>query len=83
MPLVVVGKCLDVVMVRRVDAGMSGLRHSWTGQTGRVNLGVLTRWVSPDLVLAAVAGRARPPRRPSPLTPSFMAYFTLGLALWS
>lgn len=83
MPLVVSGMCLDVVMGRRVDAGMSGLRHSWTGQTGRVNLGVLTRWVSPELVLASVSGRAGWSGRSSPLTPSFMVYFTLGLALWS
>lgn len=63
---------------------MSGVRHAWTGLTGRVNLGVLTRWVSPDLVRAAVAGRVRPPGpRPSPLTPEFMVYFLLGLALWS
>lgn len=48
-----------------------------------MNLGVLTRWFSPELVSAAVAGRARVPDRPSPLTPEFMVYFMLGLALWS
>jgi hypothetical protein len=49
-----------------------------------VNLGVLTRWFTPELVAAAVSGRVRPSRRPpSPLTPEFMVYFTLGLALWS
>ena len=62
---------------------MSGVRHPWTGQTSRVNLGVLTRWVPPELVAAAVAGRARVPDRPSPLTPEFMVYFMIGLALWS
>ncbi|HEY1157869.1 MAG TPA: IS4 family transposase [Arthrobacter sp.] len=63
---------------------MSGARHPWTGLTGQVNLGVLTRWVSPDLVQAAVSGRVPPAgRRPGPLTPQFMVYFTLGLALWS
>jgi hypothetical protein len=62
---------------------MSGLRHPWTGLTGLVNLGVLTRWVDPDLVAGAVAGRARPPGRQSPLTAQFMVYFLLGLALWS
>src|SRR6476620_4141971 len=63
---------------------MSGSRHPWTGLTSRVNLGVLTRWVSPGLVTACVSGRARPAGpRPSPLTPEFMVYFLLGLALWS
>jgi Insertion element 4 transposase N-terminal len=51
--------------------------------TGLVNMGVLTRWVSADLVSGAVAGRARVAGRPSPLTPEFMVYFVLGLALWS
>ncbi|NUP52645.1 MAG: IS4 family transposase [Catenulispora sp.] len=33
---------------------------------------------------AAVSGRVPPPGpRPSPLTPQFMVYFTLGLALWA
>jgi Insertion element 4 transposase N-terminal/Transposase DDE domain len=63
---------------------MSGLRHPWTGLTRLVNLGVLTRWFPPELVAAAVSGRVRPSRRPpSPLTPEFMVYFTLGLALWA
>jgi hypothetical protein len=44
---------------------------------------VLSRWVSPQLLAVAVSGRARPSLRPSPLTASFMVYFTLGLALWS
>jgi hypothetical protein len=57
--------------------------HSWTGRTGLVNLGVLTRWISPGLVAACVAGRVRPAGRPSPLTAGFMVYFTVGLALWS
>ena len=62
---------------------MSGLRHPWTGLTGLVNLGVLSRWASRELVAAAVAGRARVPDRASPLTPEFMVRFMVGLALWS
>jgi len=38
--------------------------------------------MSPGLVAAAVSGRARRPARPSPLTPEFMAYFMVALALW-
>lgn len=63
---------------------MSGAWHPWTGLTWRVNLGVLTRWVPPELVAGCVSGRvpAAGPR-PSPLTPEFMVYFLLGRALWS
>lgn len=52
--------------------------------TSQVNLGVLTRWVSPELVAACVSGRVAPSRgRPSPLTPEFMVLFVLARALWS
>lgn len=63
---------------------MSGVTHLWVGRTGQVNLGVLTQWVSPDVLERALAGRcADRSRRAGPLPMQFAAYCELGLALFA
>jgi Insertion element 4 transposase N-terminal/Transposase DDE domain len=59
------------------------MKHAWAGKTGRVNLGVLTRWVPPDLIDRAVAGNARADQVPNALPLQFMVYYVLALALFS
>ena len=58
--------------------------HPWVGRTGQVNLGVLTQFVSPDLVERAIAGRTLDrSRRAGPLPMGFAVYFELALALFA
>jgi hypothetical protein len=58
--------------------------HPWVGRTDQVNLGVLTQWVSPEVLARALAGRcADRSRRAGPLPVQFAAYFELGLALFA
>ena len=59
------------------------MKHAWAGKTDRVNLGVLTQWVPPELVRGAVEGRARPDLVPNALPLAFMVYYALALALFS
>jgi hypothetical protein len=59
------------------------MAHGWAGYTDRVNIGVLTQWVSAGVVESAVVGRARRDRRPNALPTRFMVYFLLALALFS
>lgn len=60
------------------------MTHSWVGRTGLVNLGVLTQWVTPQMVAAAGAGRSVcRGRRPGALPAVFTAYFELALALFA
>jgi hypothetical protein len=47
-----------------------------------VRLGVLTRWVTPELVDGALARCGRRDSRPGALPARFMVYFTLALALF-
>src|SRR5204863_3770579 len=57
--------------------------HPWTGRSGLVNLGVLTQFVSPELVDAAIKGRTRDrARREGPLSMRFAVYYELALALF-
>ena len=60
-----------------------GVKHPWAGKTDRVNLGVLTQWIPPELVRRAVEGRARPDLVPNALPLVFMVYYALALALFS
>ena len=56
--------------------------HPWEGLSDQVRLGALTRWVTPDLVDAAVAAHGRRDRKPGALPAGLMVYFVLGLALF-
>jgi len=59
------------------------VKHPWAGRTDRVNLGVLTQWVPPEVVRRAVEGRVRPDLVPNALPLEFMVYYVLALALFS
>jgi Insertion element 4 transposase N-terminal len=56
--------------------------HPWIGLSDDVRLGVLTEWVTPDLVDKVLAGCGRVGRKPGALPPRFMVYFILALALF-
>ena len=56
--------------------------HPWIGLSDDVRLGVLTEWVTPDLVDKVLAGSCRVGKKPGALPPRFMVYFTLALALF-
>ena len=56
--------------------------HPWVGMSDDVRLGVLTRWVTPQLVDEVLAERDRLGVKPGALSPRFMVYFTLALALF-
>src|SRR5690348_4752504 len=56
--------------------------HPWVGLSDRVRLGVVTRWVTPELV-ATVLGRCGVrDKKPGALPTGFMVYYTLALALF-
>jgi hypothetical protein len=56
--------------------------HSWIGLSGKVRLGVLTRWLTAELVDKALAGCGKRDRRPGALSARFMVYFVIALALF-
>jgi hypothetical protein len=56
--------------------------HSWIGLSDEVRLGVLTRWVSPELVDETLAAGGKLDRRPGALSARFMVNFILALALF-
>ena len=57
--------------------------HPWVGRSDKVNLGVLTQFVAPDLVDAAIGGRTRDKaRRAGALSMRFAVYYELALALY-
>jgi hypothetical protein len=57
--------------------------HPWVGRSDMVNLGVLTQFVPPGLVDAAIAGRTRDKaRRAGALSMRFAVYYELALALF-
>lgn len=56
--------------------------HSWIGLSDEVRLGVLTRWVTPELVNETLAACGKLGRRPGPLSARFMVNFILALALF-
>jgi hypothetical protein len=56
--------------------------HPWVGLSDQVRLGVVTRWVTPELV-DEVLGRCRVrDKKPGALPARFMVYYTLALALF-
>src|SRR5215472_13025353 len=56
--------------------------HPWIGVSDDVRLGVLTRWVTPELVGEALAECRKLDKKPGALPAGFMVYFTLALALF-
>lgn len=57
--------------------------HPWVGLSDDVRLGVLTEWVTPELVDEVLAHCGRGGVKPGALSPRFMVYFTLALALFA
>src|SRR5260370_19017093 len=56
--------------------------HPWIGLADDVRLGVLTEWVSAELVDEVLAECGRRDQRPGALPARFMVYFVLALALF-
>src|SRR5258708_19601458 len=56
--------------------------HRWTGLSDEVRLGVLTEWVSADLVDEVLAECGTRDKRPGALPGRFMVYYVLALALF-
>src|SRR5437879_13138200 len=56
--------------------------HPWVGLSDRVRLGVVTRWVTPELVARALEKCGVRDKKPGALPARFMVYFTLALALF-
>src|ERR1700739_3529182 len=56
--------------------------HPWTGLSDDVRLGVLTEWVSADLVDQVLAECGVRDQRPGALPARFMVYYVLALALF-
>jgi Insertion element 4 transposase N-terminal/Transposase DDE domain len=60
---------------------MAGM-HPWTGLSDDVRLGVLTEWVTAELVDEVLAECGRRDQKPGALPARFMVYFVLALALF-
>lgn len=74
---------MTLAVTRRVGGGVvAGDMHPWMGISGHVRLGVLTRWVTPELVTQVLAACGRRDTRPGALPLGFMVYFTLALAMF-
>jgi hypothetical protein len=56
--------------------------HPWVGLSDQVRLGVVTRWVTPELVAEVLSRCEIRDKRPGALPAGFMVYFTLALALF-
>jgi IS4 transposase len=56
--------------------------HPWTGVADEVRLGLLTEWVSAELVDQVLAGCGVRDQRPGALPARFMVYYVLALALF-
>src|ERR1700746_2783091 len=56
--------------------------HPWIGLADDVRLGLLTEWVTADLVDEVLAECGTPDRRPGALPARFMVYYVLALALF-
>jgi len=56
--------------------------HPWSGVSERVRLGLITQWVTPELVDEVLSECHKRDRRPGALPAGFMVYFTLALALF-
>lgn len=56
--------------------------HPWVGLSHKVRLGLLTEWITPELVDEVLATCGRKDVKPRPLSGRFMVYFVLALALF-
>src|SRR5260370_10464204 len=56
--------------------------HPWDGSSDDVRLGVLTEWVTAELVDEVLAECGRRDQRPGALPARFMVYYVLALALF-
>ena len=56
--------------------------HPWAGLSDDVRLGVLTEWVTADLVDEVLAECGKRDQRPGALPARFMVYYVLALALF-
>jgi hypothetical protein len=56
--------------------------HPWIGLSDEVRLGLLTEWVTPELVDEVLAECGKRDARPRPLSSRFMVYYALALALF-
>ncbi|MFF3469369.1 IS4 family transposase [Streptomyces sp. NPDC001984] len=56
--------------------------HPWVGLSDHVRLGAVTRWVTPELIAAALDKCGVRDKKPGALPAGFMVYFTLALALF-
>ncbi|MFC5035077.1 IS4 family transposase [Streptomyces fildesensis] len=56
--------------------------HPWVGLSDHVRLGVVTRWVTPELVAGVLEKCRVRDKKPGALPAGFMVYFTLALALF-
>jgi hypothetical protein len=56
--------------------------HPWLGLSDEVRLGVLTEWVTPELIDRVLDRHGRGGGRPGVLSARFMVYFVLALALF-
>ena len=66
----------------RAAAGMMAGMHPWTGLSDDVRLGVLTEWVTADLVDEILAECGKRDQKPGALPARFMVYYVLALALF-
>src|SRR6266566_6241623 len=79
MPLLV--RC-ELSFCDGAAVGMSAGMHPWTGLSDEVRLGVLTEWVSAELVDEVLAECGRRDQRPGALPARFMVCYVLALALF-
>jgi Insertion element 4 transposase N-terminal len=56
--------------------------HPWIGLSDDVRLGVLTEWVTADLVDEVLAECGKRDKKPGALPARFMVYYVLALALF-
>ena len=56
--------------------------HPWVGRSDQVRLGVLSQWVTSELVQGALVACGRRDKSPGALPAGFMVYFTLAPALF-
>jgi hypothetical protein len=56
--------------------------HPWIGLSDEIRLGLLTQWVTPELVDEVLAECGKRDARPRPLSSRLMVYYVLALALF-
>jgi hypothetical protein len=79
MPLLV--RC-ELSFGDRAAVGMMAGMHPWTGLSDEVRLGVLTEWVSAELVDDVLAECGKRDMKPGALPARFMVCYVLPLALF-